>query len=225
MKPLLRSVHSQVAELFAEDDHGNLVRHNRRKAKAEKPTGQIYQFKITLLDTKPTIWRRIQIPDCKLNTLHYHIQAAMGWTNCHLHHFIIGRQRYGIPKWLDDPVLGSRVIDSTRIMLSDLLPAGGKKLKVEYTYDMGDDWEHEVLFEGCPKPDPKVRYPLCLEGERACPPEDCGGVPGYEHLLDVLADPKHEEHRDLTNWVGGHFDPEAFDREIATVRMIRGLRG
>lgn len=185
----------------------------------------VYQFKITLLDTKPKIWRRIQIADCKLNTLHYHIQAAMGWTNSHLHHFIIGRQRYGIPKWLDDPILASKVIDSTKTMLSDLLPANGKKMKFEYTYDMGDDWEHEILFEGCPKPAPKTKYPLCLEGERACPPEDCGGIPGYEHLLDVIADPSDDEYAQVQEWLGGPFEPEEFDPKIATVRMVRGLRG
>jgi hypothetical protein len=221
----LRSVHSQVAELFAGDDHENLVRHNRRNTKSKKPSGQIYQFKITLLDTKPKIWRRIQIPDCKLNTLHYHIQAVMGWNNSHLHHFIIGRERYGIPKLLDDPMLGSKVIDSTKTMLSDLLPTSGQRFKFEYTYDMGDNWEHEVLFEGVVNPDPKVKYPVCLEGERSAPPEDCGGTPGYEHLLEVLADPGQEEYHDALHWVGDGFDPAFFDPRIATVRMVRGLRG
>jgi hypothetical protein len=226
----LMAVQARVVKLFEEDHHalqGKKLSQPAKKPAARKSAvpAAIYQFKITLLDTKPKIWRRIQIPDCKLNTLHYHIQAAMGWTNSHLHHFIIGRQRYGIPKWLDDPMLGSKVIDSTKTMLSDFLPANGKRLKFEYTYDMGDDWEHEILFEGALKPDPRVKYPLCLEGERACPPEDCGGVPGYEHMLDVLGDPQHEEHRDTLEWIGGGFDPEEFDVKWATARMVRGLRG
>lgn len=121
--------------------------------------------------------------------------------------------------------MNSKVIDSTKTMLSDFLPSDGKKLRFEYTYDMGDDWEHEILFEGCLKPNPKVKYPLCLEGERACPPEDCGGVPGYEHLLEVLADETHEEHQEQLDWIGGGFDPEEFDLMITTVRMVRALRG
>jgi hypothetical protein len=195
------------------------------KKTVKKPPTAIYQFKITLLDTKPTIWRRIQIPDCKLNTLHYHIQAVMGWENSHLHHFIIGRERYGVPELLDDPFLGSKVLDSTKILLSDLLPANGKRLRFEYTYDMGDNWEHEVLFEGIVKPDQKTTCPVCVEGERAGPPEDCGGVPGYEHLLDVLKDPGQEEYHDALHWVGDDFDPEHFDAGRATKRMVRGLRG
>lgn len=184
----------------------------------------VYQFKITLLGTTPTIWRRIQTADCKLNTLHQHIQAAMGWTNSHLHHFLIGRQRYGIPKWLDDPMLNSKVIDSTKIWVSDLVPPGGKRCTFEYAYDMGDYWEHEILFEGQLPPDPKLKYPLCLEGARACPPEDCGGVPGYEHMLDVLVDPEHEEYEAVVEWIGGPFDPSSFDVKRATARMTKGLR-
>lgn len=189
------------------------------------PTPEVvYQFKITLLGSNPPIWRRIQTADCRLNTLHHHIQAAMGWTNSHLHHFLIGRQRYGIPKWLDDPVLNSKVIDSTTTRLSDLLPSSGKRCTFEYAYDMGDYWEHEILFEGRLAPDPKLKYPLCIEGERACPPEDCGGVPGYEHMLDVLADPEHEDYESVVEWIGGPFDPSAFDVKRATTKMAKGLR-
>jgi hypothetical protein len=195
-----------------------------KKTASKKPTGTIYQFKITLLDTNPKIWRRIQIPDCKLNTLHYHIQAAMGWENAHLHHFEIKGERHGIPEHLDYDEDGS-IIDSKKIMMSDIVPKNGKKVAFRYTYDFGDNWEHEVLFEGIVTPDSKVKYPLCLEGERAGPPEDIGGVPGYEHLLEVLTDPSQEEYHDALHWVGEDFDPAFFDPKIATVRMVRGLRG
>lgn len=195
-----------------------------KKTTAKKPTGTVYQFKITLLDTKPKIWRRIQIPDCKLNTLHYHIQAVMGWENSHLHHFEIKGERHGIPEHLDYDGDGS-IIDSKKILVSDIVPKDGKKIAFRYTYDFGDNWEHEVLFEGIVKPAPGKKYPICLEGERACPPDNCGGTPGYEHLLEVLADPDHEEHRDMLEWLDGDFDAEAFDPKIATVRMVRGLRG
>jgi hypothetical protein len=191
---------------------------------AKKTSGTIHQFKITLLDTKPKIWRRIQIPDCKLHNLHLHIQAAMGWDNKHLHHFDIKGVRHGIPEHLDYDGDGS-IIDSKKIKVSQIVPKDDKKLAFRYTYDFGDNWEHEVLFEGIVDPDPKNKYPICLEGERACPPEDCGGIGGYEHLLEVLADPQHEEYRDMLELVGEDFDPELFDAQISTVRMVRGLRG
>jgi hypothetical protein len=194
-----------------------------KKAAKKSPT-TIYQFKITLLDTKPKIWRRIQIPDCKLNTLHFHIQAVMGWTNSHLHHFDIKGERHGIPEHIDYANDGS-VVDSRRILLSDIVPASGKKIAFRYTYDMGDNWEHEILFEGIVTPDPQSKYPVCIEGERSGPPEDCGGTPGYEQLLYVLHDPEHEEHDQMLEWVGEDFDPELFDALISTVRMVRGLRG
>ena len=194
------------------------------KSKTSTKPITIYQFKITLLGTNPKIWRRIQIPDCKLNNLHSHIQAVMGWENSHLHHFDIKGVRHGIPEHLDLEGDGG-IIDSKKIRVSQLVPEDGKKIAFRYTYDFGDNWEHEVLFEGIMKPSPETTYPVCVEGERACPPENCGGPHGYEHLLEVLADPKHEEHRDLLEWVSEDFDPELFDARIATVRMVRGLRG
>lgn len=184
----------------------------------------LYQFKITLLDTKPKIWRRIQIPDCKLNTLHYHIQAVMGWENSHLHHFDIKGERHGIPEHIDYDDDGS-VVDSRKIMVSEIVSQDSKKIAFRYTYDFGDNWEHEVLFEGVVKPDRGTKYPVCVEGERCGPPENCGGTPGYEHLLSVLNDPGDEEYDEMLEWVGDDFDPELFDAKIATVRMVRGLRG
>jgi hypothetical protein len=195
-----------------------------KKKPAKKPPSTFYQFKITLLDTKPKIWRRIQIPDCKLNTLHYHIQAVMGWENCHLHHFDIKGERYGIPEHIDYDGDGS-VVDSRKIKVSEIVPNDGKRIAFRYTYDFGDNWEHEILFECVVKPNPGAKYPVCVEGERAGPPENCGGIPGYECLLEVLADPQHEEHRDMLEWFGKCFNPDRFDARIATVRMIRGLRG
>ncbi len=194
-----------------------------KKTTAKMPSGQIYRFKITIRDTNPKIWRRIQIPDCKLNTLHYHIQAVMGWTNSQLHRFDIKGERHGMPENLDYDRDGS-VIDSTKIMVSEIVPTDGKKFAFRYTYDFGDNWEHEVLFEGIVKPDPKAKYPLCLVGERAGPPEDCGGVPGYEHLREVLADPGQEEYHHALHWVVEGFDPDEFDPVIATARIVRGLR-
>lgn len=195
-----------------------------KKPSAKEPApSTIYQLKITLLGTNPKIWRRIQIPDCKLNTLHYHIQAVMGWTNSHLHHFDIKGERHGLPEHLDYDGDGD-IVDSRKVMVGDIVPKNGKKFAFRYTYDFGDNWEHEVLFEGIVEPEPGKKYPVCLEGERACPPEDCGGIGGYEHLLETLDDPTHEEHQGMKEWVG-EFESENFDSKIATVRMVRGLRG
>ena len=147
----------------------------------------------------------------------------MGWTNSHLHQFEIKGKRFGDPELLDDGFDDFECKDSTRTMLSEILPKTGKRFAFKYEYDFGDGWEHEVLFEGSPPVDPKAKYPVCLEGERACPPEDCGGVWGYGDFLEAIRNPKHEEHESMLEWVGGAFDPEKFDPGKATKEMKKGL--
>ena len=193
------------------------------KAKKAKPVGTVYQFKITLLGVNPPIWRRIQIKDCTLDKLHEYIQTAMGWTNSHLHHFKFGKQLYGDPDMLQDNFEELEYKDSTTTKISRILARKGKRFSFGYEYDFGDCWEHEVLFEGVVQPDSKVKYPICLEGARACPPDDCGGVYGYADLLDVIGKKKHKRHKELLEWIGGQFDSEAFDPEIATKAMKKGL--
>lgn len=182
----------------------------------------MYQFKIMLLETQPLVWRRIQVKDSTLDKLHEHIQSAMGWTNSHLHHFKIGERLYADPMLMEENFdIGYE--DSTRTMISDILPKADKPFQFVYEYDFGDSWEHEVLFEGRPKTEAGRQYPICLEGERACPPEDVGGIGGYEEFLTIIADADHEEHHEMLHWVGGTFDPDAFDSAIATKRMKKGL--
>ncbi len=199
--------------------------------KAQKPKGKsnpkaaantVYQFKITLVESKPRIWRRIQVEDCTLDKLHEHIQTAMGWTNSHLHQFEIFEKRYGDPELLDDGFDEFQCIDSTKIKMSDITPNAGKRFSFAYEYDFGDGWEHEILFEGSLQKEPGKKYPLCLEGDRACPPEDVGGIGGFDEFLEALADPKHEQHDDFMEWVGD-FDPEKFDAKQATKVMKKGL--
>jgi hypothetical protein len=186
-------------------------------------TGEVYQFKITLMDTRPPIWRRIRVGDCTLDKLHEHIQTSMGWTNSHLNHFRIGGTLYGDPMLLQETFGELRYEDSTTARLSDILPASGERASFEYEYDFGDGWLHEVLFEGRLQAEPGKTYPLCLEGARACPPEDVGGVWGYVDFLAAIADPENEQHEEMREWIGRKFDPEAFNPTVATRRMKRGL--
>jgi pRiA4b ORF-3-like protein/uncharacterized protein DUF6933 len=184
---------------------------------------RLYQFKITLLESEPRIWRRIQIKNGTLDKLHEHIQTAMGWTNSHLHQFHIGDERYGDPELLQDCYFEDFLcVDSTMTKISEILPKSGERSQFVYEYDFGDDWQHEVLFEGCLRAKKGDRYPLCVEGERACPPEDVGGIRCYAEFLVALAAPEHERHDEYMEW-SGPFDSEKFDAKKATKRMRRGL--
>lgn len=168
----------------------------------------VYQFKITLLDLGFKVWRLIQVPESySFWDLHVAIQDAMGWENAHLHCFEFkgkGRKMsepIGLPG--DD---GS--LDGTKIKLSDYFLDNSKAI---YIYDFGDDWQHEVVLEKVLPRDPKTKYPICLDGKYACPPEDCGGAPGYMMMLEALKDPTSEDYDEYIDWLGEGFDPEEFD--------------
>ncbi len=187
------------------------------------PSKRLYQFKVTLRHIAPPIWRRIQLKDCSVDRLHECIQTAMGWTNSHLHRFEIQGIVCGDPELVcDDPesFVGTNSRDT---MVSQIVPQAGSRFHFLYEYDFGDRWRHEVVFEGCLACDRGVRYPKCLEGERCCPPEDVGGVSGYEEFLEAIADPSHSEHDPWMTWAGGAFDPARFDPQAATQDMQRGL--
>lgn len=174
----------------------------------KKNSTELYQIKVTLRGSKPPIWRRLLVSsDITLRKLHQIIQAAVGWWDYHLHQFIIGGQYYGEPHpdydgWVD-------MRDERRIKLKQI-PPGEKFI---YEYDFGDGWEHEVLVEKALLSEPGQAYPVCIKGKRACPPEDVGGIWGYADFLEAIGDPTHEEHEEYLEWVGGEFDPEAFDLE------------
>lgn len=166
----------------------------------------VYQLKATIVGTKPPIWRRVVVADnTTLARLHDVIQAAFGWWDSHLHEFEIDRVRYGID---DGEGWGEPPRDERRARLGDLVNVGSS---FSYVYDFGDNWEHKVTFEKVAPAERGMRYPRCTDGRRACPPEDCGGVWGYEHFLEAIAEPNHEEHEAMLEWVGGEFDPNAFD--------------
>ncbi len=189
---------------------------------AKSSSRRLFQFKVTLRGTDPVVWRRIQVWDDTLDKLHEHLQAAMGWTNSHLHQFFIQGRRCGDPELLDDGFEPFTALDSTKTLLSAVLPADGAPLSFEYHYDFGDSWEHDVLFEGSPPPQPEVDYPQCLEGERACPPEDVGGISGYAEYLEAITDLTHERHQELLDW-SGPYNPNAFSPRRTTHVMQEGL--
>ena len=189
---------------------------------ARSPSRRLFQFKVTLRDTQPLVWRRIQVWDDTLDKLHEHLQTAMGWTNSHLHHFFIRGQRCGDPELLDDGFEPFTALDSTKTLMSAVLPADGTPLSFEYEYDFGDSWVHDVGFEGSPNPQPGVDYPQSLEGERACPPEDVGGVSGFAEYLEAIADPSHERHQELLGW-SGPYNPRAINPRLITHVMQEGI--
>ena len=217
-KKRLMAVMSRVVKFF-EEEHAEVFDPQAPTIRKRRPTKSdlLFQFKITLLDIKPAIWRRIQVQDCTLADLHEYIQAAFGWENYHLHQFEIDGLNYSQPA-PDGDDFGMDFEDESDVLLSKLLPKSSRKARWIYEYDFGDGWRHEVLFEGFPPSDPKAKAPLCLEGGRACPPEDCGGPPGYEDYLAAIADPQDEQHEELLDW-RGPFDPEAFDAKKATKGM------
>jgi hypothetical protein len=193
-------------------DGGKTGKRIKRVAKARPNTTspEVVELKITLRHTKPPIWRTLAVPgDVTLAGLHDIIQAVMGWCDCHLHQFIGDSERLYSSGFLAED--DADVIDGTRVRFCDLIDGVGSRLL--YQYDFGDGWEHELKVVSIGPPKPGVKYPVCLAGARACPPEDCGGIGGYYDLLKIIADPKHEEHESMLEWVGEGFDPEAFDVE------------
>jgi hypothetical protein len=192
-------------------------------SKSAKEQDTVYQFKITLLDTQPPVWRRIQVQDCTLDKLHEHIQTTMGWTNSHLHHFRIGEQLYGDPMLMAENFEDMEYEDSTTTKLSDIIPEGRRRFRLLYEYDFGDSWQHEVLFEKKVEGEAAQKYPLCVDGARACPPEDVGGTWGYADFVEAIQNEDNEQHDEMLEWVGGSFDPEAFDPAAATKSMKKGL--
>ena len=167
----------------------------------------LYQLKVTLRDIQPPIWRRIQVwEDTTLAQLHTILQIVMGWEDYHLHEFVIGRRLYSVPD-PDDIMYERNVVDERHVPLGDVVPRVGTEFA--YLYDFGDSWEHDLILEAILLPKTTAQYPTCIGGERRTPPEDVGGIPGYEEYLAVLADPEHEEHGNMLQW-RGPFDPESF---------------
>jgi hypothetical protein len=186
----------------------------------KKRSNIVYQFRIELSEIEPAIWRVIQVPsEYSFWDLHVAIQDAMGWLDYHLHAFRTRmphkkkEMEIGIPddeEFDHHPVVAGWEVPITRVFSKPGTSA-------IYDYDFGDGWSHNVLLEGILLKKEGAEYPLCAAGERACPPEDCGGVPGYYQLLEILADPDHPEYDEYNEWLKGQaknyspYDPEKFE--------------
>lgn len=188
------------------------------KSKRSRRAGPIYQLKVTLQDIDPPIWRRVQVPGkITLSGLHLVIQKVMGWENYHLYQFTIDGTEYGEPSsdaWSE--VKNTRLAKLNRV-------ATGEGSSFMYEYDFGDGWEHQITVEKILLPEPGTQYPICIDGARACPPEDCGGVWGYQDMLETIQDPEDEDYEDIVEWLGDNFDPEAFDLESVN-RALQHIR-
>lgn len=188
------------------------------KPKQSAAAAPRYQLKITLGGTKPPVWRRVIVPSTiRLDRLHDVIQGAMGWYDGHLHEFATPFGIYGEP----DPDCGVEVMNERKFTLQDIAPH--EKATFNYVYDFGDSWAHKVLVEKVLPPDATAMHAVCIAGKNACPPEDCGGIPGYYELLEIMKDPSHEEHERMVEWAGGRIDPTAFSLDRHNARL-RGLK-
>jgi len=180
---------------------------------------RFYLLKIRLLDIEPAIWRRFVVPaSITLDRLHDVIQVVMGWTDSHLHGFRIGKKHY-----TEDPIYKDDGHECGKYRLVDLIKQKGRTFL--YDYDFGDNWEHELVIEESRFiPHERDMALVCLEGERACPPEDVGGVPGYYEFCNALKDPEHEEHETMKAWSGGNYDSESFDIDSVNWQLMTYLR-
>jgi hypothetical protein len=187
-----------------------------RAMPSKTETAKSYEIKITLLNLEPAIWRRVLVPrDITLGKLHYVIQIAMGWDDEHLHEFVIARKRYG--PLMPDPIgFGEPLVNEDMVHLNGVAKP---KAKFVYLYDFGDDWQHEIRIERELKSTLGQRQAICIAGENACPPEDCGGTYGYPELLAILSNPQHEEYDEMRDWVDEDFDPSRFDLTATDHRL------
>jgi len=218
-------------------------RQSTRRPKTAQPE-QVHELKITLRGSKPPIWRRVAVPsDMYLSDLHEVIQIVMGWTNSHLHQFVVRNRQSKPPademrmlfqngQWdalamrmrrdrcLSDPRFElDDAEDESKVMLSELAPV--VKSKFVYEYDFGDGWEQPIEVVKIGPPAEGVKCPVCIKGKLACPPEDCGGIWGYYEMLEAVKDPKHERHEEFVEWLSPKFNPERFDLEKVNAALAK----
>jgi hypothetical protein len=191
--------------------------HEMPKRRSAAGTDNVFQIKMTLRGIEPLIWRRIRTRDCTLEELHALIQVTMGWEFEHLYRFNIGGVEYADLDMSSD----EDVEDACDTRLSEVIPARNRRPRFLYEYDFGDQWIHQLIVEEQFLPEGGVEYPVCVAGQRACPPEDCGGIWGYPDFVEAIQNPDHERHEELLEWVGGEFDSERFDPEAVNNELRR----
>lgn len=184
---------------------------------AAESVNEIATVRIELCDTEPTIWREVDVPtSMTLKGLHDVIQAVMGWFDYHLWEFTIAKQRYGLPD--DEDWGGQPRFLAEKVRLRDVL--NPRRTTIDYLYDFGDSWEHRLTVSKIRQGDPNLSYPRYVGGEQNGPPEDCGGIPGFYDMLDILADSEHESHEEISEWLDG-YDPGAIDEDIIRIALGR----
>ncbi len=189
------------------------MRQNSTPMKAAAFPEEALQLRIQIREIEPPVFRVIQVTSTRtFHLLHEIIQWSFGWKHAHLYEFNVGRAKVAEPPFPRHP-------RTTR--LGGLVSPDVDRFT--YVYDLGDEWIHDIAVEKRFAPDPAVRYPICLDGARSAPPEDCGGIPGYEDFLEAWRDPKHEEHTQMRKWAGPRYDPERFDLKIVN-KVLKTLR-
>jgi hypothetical protein len=195
-------------------------------SKPYDPYAYVIRLEAQIVGIEPAITRTLELPrDLNFAQLHEVLQAAFGWTDSHLHQFHVGGLTIGAPEAIEDEAYGPRVFEATEVQLKDLTfpyevdPA----LTMMYQYDFGDDWQHKlVLRRG--EIEEGVKYPRCIAGSRAAPPEDVGGYSSYGDFLEAWLDPEHEDHKDNRRWAGRKFDPERFDLDATNKAIAKAMR-
>lgn len=181
-------------------------------------TDQIARICITLDHMKPAIWRRVELPlSNSLKTLHRAIQAVMLLKNDHLFCFDVGEASYGIR--FDDDDMDSPTRDASNLRLAKIVERGIKDFT--YTYDFGDDWRHSIVIENVIPAVPAMDYPRFIDGERRAPPEDVGGLPGFEAFLDAMVKPRHPARKSMLQWYGIPFDPQDISLDKIQARIAK----
>lgn len=190
------------------------------------PYAYIILLEARIVGVEPAITRTLELPhDLNFAQLHEVMQAAFGWADSHLHQFNVGGLTIGAPEAIEDSAYGPRVFEATEVQLKDLtFPYGGDAtLTMTYQYDFGDDWQHKLVLRRVDVDD-EVKYPRCIAGDRAGPPEDVGGYPAYADFLEAWLDPMHEEHKAVRRWAGKKFDPETFDLDATNKSIAKAVR-
>lgn len=185
---------------------------------SQESSSSIYRLRVSLVDLDPEIWRTVDVPSSfKLIEFHIVIQILMNWENSHLWNFVVENDEYTDPSYLENFYGDSAPKDATKIKLLDALR--NPKDSIEYIYDFGDNWVHSIVLEDISEKDPKTSYPICISGEFAAPPEDCGGPMGFCDLMEIMNDPEHEEYESVKEWLGDDYNPHDFDLKSINVQL------